>query len=264
MYCIAIGIRNYVLVEPESVDDTNVPSAKIYEVWDMGVCANLQPYPATAYGPVETAKRCFFMHNAKDYAKPEAFILQMIENIKNWGEEKMSTRHKILYDMEVVNNKIAPNKIPEVLGLTELAKVLTGLRPPWRQNETVDSVWEDMGISNKTASIANGDPKQRYFLLSFHKYDHFCNWVIASYGGDDNYKKVAVIPAAIVYRNGKKKFCWNESKPSTMKHVKLFDFEKQGDALRKYLKTKPDPPARIEEPEEDEDEDEEEDEEDEE
>ena len=132
MYCIAIGVRNYVLVEPESVDDNDVPSAEIYEVWDLGVCANLQPYPAIAYGSVETAKRCFFMHNAKDYAKPEDFILQMMKNIKNWGEEKMFTRHKILYDMEVVNKKITPKKIPEVLGLTELAKVLTGLKPPWR------------------------------------------------------------------------------------------------------------------------------------
>ena len=222
----------------------------------MGVCANLSPYPATAYGPVETAKRCFFMHDAKDYAKPEAFILQMIENIKNWGEEKMFTSHQILYDMEVVNKKISKTKPPEVLGLTELAKVLPGLKPPWRQNETVDSVWEDMGISNKTASITNGDPKQRFFLLSVHKYDHFCHWVVALYGGDDKYKKVAVIPAAIVYRNGKKTFGWNESKPSTMKDVKLFDLEKQAEALRKHLRTRPDPPARIEEPDEDEDEDE--------
>ena len=255
MYCIAIGVRDYVLVEPESVDDNDVPSAEIYEVWDMGVCATLSPSPAIAYGPVETAKRCFFMHNAKDYAKPEAFLRQMIENIKNWGEDKMFTRHKILYDMEVVNKKMNPQKIPEVLGLTELAKVLPGLKPPWRQNETVDSVWEDMGISNKTASIANGDPKQRYFLLSFHKYDHFCHWVIASYGGDDNYKKVAVIPAAIAYRNGKTRFGWNESKPATMEHVKLFTLETQAEALCEYLKTKPDPPERIEEPEEDEDED---------
>ena len=78
--------------------------------------------------------------------------------------------------------------------------------------------------------------------------------VIASYGDDDKYKKVAVIPAAIVYRNGKTSFGWNESKPSTMKDVKLFDLETQAEALRKYLRTKPDPPARIEEPEEDEDE----------
>ena len=256
MYCIAIGIRNYVLVEPESVDDTDVPSAEIYEVWDMGVCANLNPSPAIAYGPVETAKRCFFMHDAKDYAKPEDFILQMIENIKNWGEEKMFTRHKILYDMEVVNKKITPKKIPEVLGLTELSKVLPGLKPPWRQNETVDSVWEDMGISNQTATMSNGDPNQRYFLLGVHKYDHFCHWVIASYGGDHNYKKVAVIPAAIVYRNGNKGFYWNESKPATMEHVKLFTLETQAEALCEYLRTKPDPPERIEEPEEDEDEDE--------
>ena len=157
--------------------------------------------------------------------------------------------------MEVVNKKISKTKPPEVLGLTELAKVLTGLKPPWRQNETVDSVWADMGISNKTSTINNGDPKQRYFLLKVHKYDHFCHWVIASYGGDDNYKKVAVIEAAIAYRNGKTKFGWNESKPSTMKHVKLFNLETQGEALRKYLRAKPDPPARIEEPEEDEDED---------
>ena len=252
MYCIAIGVRDYVLVEPESVDDTHVPSAEIYEVWDMGVCTTLKPTPAIAYGSVETAKRCFFMHDAKDYAKPEVFILRMMNNIKDWGEEKMFMRHKILYNMEVVNKKM----IPEVLGLTELAKVLPGLKPPWRQNETVGSVWEDMGISNKTATINNGDPNQRYFRLSVHKYDHFCHWVIASYGGDDNYKKVAVIPAAIAYRNGKTKFGWNESKPATMEHVKLFNLETQGEALCEYLKTKPDPPARIEEPEEEEDEDE--------
>ena len=255
MYCIAIGVCNYVLVEPESVDDTNVPSAKIYEVWDLGVCATLKPTPATAYGPVETAKRCFFMHDAKDYAKPEDSILQMMKNIKNWGEDKMFTSHQILYNMEVVNKKMSPEKIPEVLGLTELAKVLPGLKPPWRQNETVDSVWEDMGISNKTATINHGDPNQRYFRLKVHKYDHFCHWVIASYGGDHNYKKVAVIEAAIAYRNGKTSFGWNDSKPSTMKDVKLFDLETQGEALRKHLLTKPDPPARIEEPEEDEDED---------
>ena len=41
-----------------------------------------------------------------------------------------------------------------------------------------------------------------------------------------------------------------------MKDVKLFNLETQGEALCEYLKTKPDPPARIEEPEEDEDEDE--------
>ena len=47
-------------------------------------------------------------------------------------------------------------------------------------------------------------------------------------------------------------FGWNESKPSKMEHVKLFNLETQGEALRKHLRAKPDPPARIEEPEEDE------------
>ena len=61
-----------------------------------------------------------------------------------------------------------------------------------------------------------------------------------------------MIPVAIVYRNGKTRFGWNESKPSTMKHVKLFNLETQGEALCEYLRTKPDPPARIEEPDEDE------------
>ena len=241
MYCISIGIRNYVLVEPENVDDTNVPGAKIYEMWDLGVCVNLQPRPATTYGPVEPAKRCFFIHDAEGYAKPDAFIRQMLENIKAWKHR--FTSDQILYDTEVVNKKkIDEKKKKEVRGLAELAKALPGLRAPWRQNETVDSVWERMGISNKTASIANKIPTQRFFMLKVHKYDHFCHWVIASYEDknrpDKNYKKVAVIPAASVYRNENKYFCWNELKSSTMKDVKLFDLETEGDALRKHLLTK--------------------------
>ena len=99
-----------------------------------------------------------------------------------------------------------------------------------------------MGISNKTASIRNKKTTQRDFSLHTHKYDHFCTWVIASYEDknrpDKNHRKVAVIPSAIVYRNGNKHFYWNELKLSTMEHVKLFNLETEGDALRKHLLTK--------------------------
>lgn len=105
----------------------------------------------------------------------------------------------MLYDIGGVNAKMSFRKIPEVLGLAALAKVLCGLRAPWRQNETVDSVWEHIGISNKTATIQHRDPKQRSFHLGKHKFDHFCHWVIASYGDEDDFTKVAIIPAALHY-----------------------------------------------------------------
>ena len=233
MYCVAIGLRGYAPARPTSFDDTFVPGASLYEVWDVGHPAPLGPSPATAYNTMDKAKRCFFMHDADGYAKPQAFLKQMLSNMLAWKHR--FTRNRILYDIEVVNRGMSPKKVPEVLGLQALAEVLPGLRAPWRQEETVDSVWEGIGISNKTTRINNGDTKQRTFLLAHHNYDQFARWVVASYG-DSSYQKVAVIPAAVVYGCGKQAFCWNESNPSSMKDVTLFDLRTQADKFRKFLK----------------------------
>ena len=244
MYCIAMGIRNYTTVKnPTSVDDIHVPGAVVYEMWDLGTCPNaLNPTPATLYRSVEPSKRCFFKHDAsaKGYAQADVFVRTLVKNLHAWARKHTFSAEKILFCPELNKKSLQnPNKAPEMLGLFELAKVLPEMRAPFRQNETVDSVWSHLCYSNKTAKISNGDPKQRRVELGAHKFDHFCHWVIASYGGDDKYKKVAVIPAAVVYRNGKSTFCWNEAKPSTMKHVKLFDLETQGEELRAYLEAGP-------------------------
>ena len=233
MYCIGIGIRGYSNKTPISFDDVLVPGAKVYEMWDLGQCATLKPCPATEYSSLEKTKRCFFMHDAEGFVKPKAFMEQMISNLTTWKHR--FTRDQILYEMDVVNKKINSIKIPEVLGLKALAVALPGLRAPWRQNETVDSVWDDIGISNKTAGI-NGKQLQRRFDLKNHKYDSFALWVIASYA-DCDYQKVAVIPASIVYGCGNKSFCWNEASRSSMKDVTLFDLRTQSTELRAFLKS---------------------------
>jgi len=146
---------------------------------------------------------------------------------------------EIQYGVAGVNAGIQPNKITEILGLKALSEVLPGLRAPWRQNETTDSVWGNINISNKTASINHGDPKQRKFDLRAHKFDYFSNWVVASYA-DKEHMKVAVIKASVVYRNGLDSYSWNEANLS--KDVKLFDLRTQAEEFRAYLLTKPAPP----------------------
>jgi hypothetical protein len=172
------------------------------------------------------------MHDVDGFSKPKEFLEQILSNIKKW--EHRFTRDQILYDVKEVNRHITPKKYTEVAGLKALASVLPFLRAPWRQNETVDSVWGSIGISNKTATVNNGNPKQRAFPLCVHKYDQFVRWVVASYG-DCDYQKVAVIPAVVVYRCGKGRFCWNEDTDS-MKDVTLFDLRTQAAEFREFLK----------------------------
>lgn len=248
MYCVAVGIRNYkTSINPTSVDDTRVPGVCIYELWDLGTCpVTFNPSPATPYVSICPSKRCFVMHDAKadGYAQPHEFIWTMINNLHAWPYT--FSAHEILFSPELNKKSLqAPKKAVEMLGLFELAKVLPELRAPFRQNETVDSVWFHCCISNKTATMKRGVSKHRFFPLCSHKFDHFCHWVIASYGGSDNYKKVAVIPAAIVYRSGKKSFCWNEENPESMKHIKLFNLETQAEELRAYLQNAPEPPSHA-------------------
>ena len=257
MYCIGIGVRGYVTNKhPTSCDDTHVPSARLYEMWDLGKCQALQPFPATLYTTTKPEKRCFFMHEAQGYATPGDFIRHMMRNILAWPTDAMFTREAILFDRTTVNTRIKIKQVIENEGFHALFKALPEMRAPARQNETIDFVWNALGFSGKTAGISNGDPKQRSFDLKAHKNDHFGNWVIASYR-DMGYTQVAVIPAAVVYRCGKTAFCWNETKGTNMQHVRIFNLETDREALRAYLLQAPPPPAPMQQAEDAEEEDEE-------
>ena len=240
MYCIAVGLRDYTNnTTPYDFDDTHVEGVHVYEVFDLGLCVKLSPCPATSYGSIESSKRCFFMHDAPAFPAPAVFLANMLQNLKNWPHR--FTRDRILYNVDGLSLKVTTQKHVEVRGLYALSRVLE-TRAPRRQNETVDSIvtidGKDFGLSNKTASIANRRYEQRLFPISKHKFDHFCHWVIACYG-DEDYKKVAVIPANVVYRCGKQNFCWNESNQDDMrlKQIALFDLRTQAVELRAHLKT---------------------------
>ena len=251
MYCIGIGVRGYVTNKhPTSCDDTHVPSARLYEMWDLGTCQALWPCPATLYTTTKAEKRCFFMHEAQGYANPSDFVRRMMRNILAWPADAMFTREAILFDRTIVNTRIKANHVIENTGFHALFKALPEMRAPARQNETVDFVWNALGFSGKTAGISNGDPKQRQFPLKAHKNDHFGNWVIVSYP-DLGYMQVAVIPAAVVYRCGNAWFCWNETTRTNMQHVRIFNLETDREALRAYLLQAPNPPEPLQHQDED-------------
>ena len=246
MYCIGIGVRGYVTNKhPTSCDDTHVPSARLYEMWDLGTCQALWPYPATLYTKVKAEKRCFFMHEAQGYANPGDFIQNMMRNIMAWPTEAMFTREEILFDRTKINTRIKKSKHAiENEGFHALYKALPEMRAPARQNETIDFVWNMLGFSGKTAVINHGDSKQRSFCINSHKNDHFCHWIIVSYP-DMEYNQVAVIPAAVVYRCGNANFYWNETTGTNMQHVRIFNLETDREALRAYLLQAPPPPAPM-------------------
>ena len=237
MYCIAVGMLDYTHnLAPASADDLRAEGARVHEIWDLGTCPDsLKPRPATPYDTVDASKRCVVSHAAPTLAPTTEFLAQILANLKSWPHR--FPREMILFDTDVINKKTSSTQKVEMLGRQALAAVLPGLRSPWRQGETVDSVWETTNISNTTASISNSDPKQRRFTLAARKFDHFARWVVASYA-DEGHQKVAAIPASVVYgRGGAKTFCWNESKPEQMaeKQIRLFDLRTQAAELRAHL-----------------------------
>ena len=230
-------MRSYELNQsPESYDDMCAKGARVYDIWNIGKCCILNPSPAILYRRVDHSKHCYVSHSDQS---PADFLLAMLNDLTNWPFQ--FSRDEFMFDMDGLNKKSILNnkKITEMKGLKELSKSLFGLRPPFRQNETTDSVWGLLGISNKTATVSNHKyPGQRHFNLKSHKFDHFCHWMIASYS-DCDFKKIAVISSKSVYNSGLKSFSWNESDPEAMKtkNVQLFDLETQAAELREYLET---------------------------
>lgn len=246
MYCMAIGILDYSHNKnPSDCNDTNA-GGKVYEVWDIGKCCGfLGPTPAKQYKSLEPSKRCFFFYNGYDtdiYKSPSNFIKNWINNLVTWPQR--ITLERAYFDYNEINSNFTKQKIVEMLGIQSISKVVDRVTAPWRQNETVDSIiWVNdvcTTISNKTAKKSKNKYYQRCFPLNCHKNFHFCDWVIASYK-DEDYQKVAVIPAYIVYQKYRKSFWWNENNTFEMKNknVRLFDFRKDSLSFREYISTKP-------------------------
>lgn len=245
VYCIGIGMLNYETNEdPKKFDDITPGSGEtqIGEIWDIGDNVGyIGPTFGLVYKPLAQHKCCFvsreLLHtHAPDYLNVEPFLLQMLENIKHWQHAfSLDTLH---YDFSSgqINAAVSLTHQIEKKGFKTLSAALPGLRPPWRQNETVDTVWKSRGVSNKTASRMN-DCGTFFFKLKVHPNHHFADWILAMYTETN---KVAVMEAAAVYGLESVSFSWNESTGHNMHLVRIFNLDDPADVekLRAYLLTK--------------------------
>ena len=224
LYCIAVGLLDYVHNNrPEHFDDIR-GNASIFEIIDMGKSSNCNPTPGIEYSSINVEKRLYVSHARAGIDDPATFVNTMLNNIETW--QRMS-REKILFDMDDINKESDSQKRTEMKGIEKMNSVVVRqggfVRAPRRQNETVDSVIvlgnQEIGISNKTASIKRGDSKQRYFSLKAAPFNEFASVIVAFYADDCN--KFAVIPSVDVYNSGAKNFCWNEN--HLKKNVSIFD-----------------------------------------
>jgi len=244
VYCVGIGMLNYETNNPATYDDlTTIGSTQIGEIWDIGDnVGTIGPTFGITYTLLAKHQRCFVSHtllekNAPGYLPVNPFLLQMLENIKAW--EHTFSLDELYYDFSSgrINADVHPTHQIEKNGFKILSAFLPGLRPPWRQQETVDTVWRKLGMSNKTAKRNHAYGGTFHFDLKGHPNDHFADWILVMYKES---KKVAVMDAAKVYGLNISTFNWNEVTGHNMHLVRIFDLDnpEEVEKLQTYLLTK--------------------------
>ncbi len=241
IYCVAVGIQNLKTKTPLDCNDVSY-DATMFEMFDVGRSRSLNPSPGIRYKSLEN-QRLYLSHSSLkgELANPKPFLQAMLAKFETWPKHSYD---KIMFID--IGEKISPKNKTEKLGLQVLDRIVSQfgsksrLNEPRRQNETVDSFFTKtdgtmVAISNKTASIQSGNPKQRYFKLTAAAPNHnFCDVVVAWY--PDLSSKFAVISSAVVYTNDLHgTYSWNENSRSP--NVRIFNDTAQDDGLAffKYL-----------------------------
>jgi hypothetical protein len=226
VFVVCVGLLNYThrTEDVQNPDDTSAPdNCVIGEMWNIGSCKDtlsterFGPCFGIPYSKITDPLRRLHLPTADDVCKL-SFAQRLLLDIETWPQR--FSKNSICFEFSnKINCKIITTYQVEKNGFAVVDGALRPfglcIKPVWRQNECVDyAVVEQTSgarvlyVSAKTATL----DKQtgRFFPIKAAPNAHFCDAVIAVYGGA--FHKVAVILSNTVYNTQSREFRWNENK----------------------------------------------------
>ena len=256
MFCVCVGLSSCTYrVESDSPNDIRASDGTIAEIWNIGASSNLPTSVRHVFGTLfgtEYSKMPIHFRLQIPKASDDSmrlFAETLLHDMLIWPHK--FCLDDINYDtsgLNGINESVNHMCRIEKAGfwIVEQALRQTGfcIKPVWRQNECVDysihntsNLEQVVYVSAKTATLENKTQYGRFFATvrknSVTRNVQLCDIVIANYSG--SLHKVAVIPRETVYVPGRKRFCWNESIPTRMVNVRVFEDIRVPEQARNFV-----------------------------